>query len=65
MIVRKYTDQNESVLEVWVDEDHLVFEVSFNEMAQSIRLSHEDASDLKDKLYDLLREIEPARAERV
>lgn len=62
MIIRKYTDGS-SNLEISVDEEskHLVFEIETDGVYCSVNIDYKDSYDLKDRLYDLLKEIEPLK----
>jgi len=62
MIVRKYTD-GDSNLEVSINEEntHLCFEIETDGVCTSVNLDYKDSYDLKDRLYDLLKKIEPKK----
>ena len=62
MIIRKYND-GEGNLEVSVSEDKkfLVFENERDGIVVSVYLTFDDAKDLQDRLYDLLKIIEPKK----
>ncbi len=62
MVIRKYAD-GATNLEVSVSEDHtlILFELEKDGVYLSIGMDYKDSSDLKDQLYNLIREIEPTK----
>ncbi len=64
MIVRKYGDDSGGNLEVFVAyENIIVFQVERDNVVVSVDMCYEDAEDLRDRLYDLIRLIKPVKKE--
>ena len=62
MIIRKYTD-GDANLELSVNEEKLIlFEIETEGIYLSVALDHDEADDLRDRLYDMLKAINPEKA---
>lgn len=63
MIVRRY-EKGDDNLEYWITEEKTIcfkIEDEFESTSQ-IELTYEDVEDLRDKLYEFLKKIEPPKA---
>jgi hypothetical protein len=63
MIVRRYESGEGDSLEYWITpEKTICFKIEDEAgSTSSIELTYEDVDDLRDRLYDFLRKIEPPK----